>query len=121
MVFKMDGDRYHILFGAHSNFPLCCIAAWMAGDLAPVTRELLQGVGYRPCRECIEGHWKDVVIHRCTAECVPFAISIGGSDRLISNMKGRKKNEKDNCSNRRGRAKEAREKRKTYKDVQASV
>ncbi len=89
----MDDQQYHVRLGAHSNFPLCCIVAWITEDLPPVNRYTFRQRGYRPCREC-QGDNVEVNIHHCTVECVPFLKLIGSSERVIENLEGRKENGK---------------------------
>lgn len=110
MDYTLD-EQYHTKLGAHSNFPLCCVAAWIADDLPSLNGLSFRSRGYRPCHECYRDNVK-VDIHRCTVDCIGFLKSIGSSERVIENLEGRKEN---------GKHRKTRQKYKESKNVKAFI
>ena len=63
--------EYHIVYGLHSNIPLCCILWWMdeeGRDTGDMKRGLHKKVGYVPCPTCCEKE-TFVKIHTCEGKC----------------------------------------------------
>jgi len=90
----MRPDTYHRLFGLHSNIPFCCVEAYVqdVDNMPPPGRK---GVprGYRPCWDCYNSN-REINIHRCTVECIPFLESIDINPRAIQDLKRKATNVK---------------------------
>ncbi len=69
----MNWDDYTRRFGRHSKIPQCCIDAFIDG-----TATLKPTDSYAKCGACRIAD-REVIIHRCTANCIPFLQSIGAN------------------------------------------
>lgn len=58
---KHNRDLYHIIFGLHSNIPICCIMEWIKGESKPE----FNSVWYVRCEECRYEN-KVVKTHKCS-------------------------------------------------------
>ncbi len=58
---------FHLLYGLHSNIPVCCVRAWLRDELPPMGYDRC---GYRRCKDCMDGRIV-VEVHHCSGkQCI---------------------------------------------------
>ena len=83
--------EYDTKFGTHSDIPVCCIEAYITGDmpLTPIVNRAGRSWDYRPCWECyLRNRW--VEIHHCSKGCKSFLKSIEMRKWKIQRTKSRR-------------------------------